>query len=122
MGYQMGNGRYARTNAVTLASAVTVTATGALAGSTVELGDLAVLRLNLTAASIGGTSPSITVTVETSADGSTGWTSVGAFTAVTANGTQRKVLAGLDRFVRLNATAVTGAGATASLTVSGEGA
>lgn len=121
MGYSTSNGRYARTRDVSLASAVVVTATGVLAGSTKELGDQGTLRLTQTASAVGGTTPSVTVTLETSADGSTGWTAVAAFTAVTANGSQRKVFTGLDRFVRLNATAVTGTDTpTATLAVTGE--
>ncbi|MDP8971208.1 MAG: hypothetical protein M3N52_12085 [Actinomycetota bacterium] len=122
MGYSTQAGRYARTRDVRLANAVTVSAVGVLPNSTWELGDQGTLRLTLTAANVGGTTPSITITLETSADGVAGWSAVGAFAAVTADGTQRKIFAGLDRFVRLNATTVTGTAPTASITVDGESA
>lgn len=119
--YQMANGRYARTQDVTLASAVTSTATGAVAGSTLELGDKASVRLTLACSAVAGTNPSVTVTLETSESGTGGWVAVAAFAAVTGAGTQRKMFSGLDRFVRLNVTAVTGTDTpSATYTVSGE--
>lgn len=105
MGYETAKGRYALTQAVSLAKGQVSSATGALAGSVYELADAGVLRLDLNVTAAGTT---LTVTVETSKDGSTNWTSVGAFTAMTAVGSQRKVFAGCDRFVRLNVTAITG--------------
>lgn len=120
MGYEMKNGRYARTRSVTVVTAAVTTATGAVANSVQELGDQNTARLTLNATAVSGTTPSVTVTVETSADGSTGWTSVGAFAAVTAVSSQRKVFTGLDRFIRLNATAVTGTTPSVTYTVSGE--
>ncbi len=122
MGYTTAGNRYAGTEDVTLASAGTVTtATGVIADSTKELGDKGTLRLNLAVTAVAGTSPSMTLTLETSPDGSTGWVSVAAFTAATAVSSQRKVFTGLDRFVRLNVTAFSGS-ATPSVThgVSGE--
>lgn len=125
MGYQMAQGnRYARTRDVAFnaGASFTTTATGAVAGSTYEIGDQSTLRLTLAASAVSGTTPSVTITVETSADGSTGWTSVGAFAAQTAVGSQRKIFTGLDRFVRLNATAVSGTTPSVTYTVSGESA
>lgn len=109
MGYTTASGRYARTREVTLAAAGTViTATGVIAGSTVELGDAVSLRLDLTVSAVAGTSPSATVAVQTSKDGSTGWTTVASFTAATDTGTEHKLFGPIDRFVRLNVTAFSG--------------
>lgn len=120
MGYQMTrHNRFARTRDVTMVTAAVVTATGAVPNSSYELGDQGTLRLNAVATAVGGTTPSITLTLETSPDNAT-WTTVAAFAAVTANGTVRKIFTGLDRFVRLNATAVTGTTPTGTFTVSGE--
>ncbi len=74
-------------------------------------------QLNVTAAT--GTTPSMTVTIETSADGSTGWTSVGAFSAVTTATTARKVASALDRFIRVS-WAITGTTPSFTFNVSGE--
>ena len=121
MGYEMKrNGRWARTRDVTLVSGAVTTATGAVANSSYELGDQNTLRLTLNATAVSGTTPSVTVTVETSADGSTNWQTVASFAAVTAVSSQRKVFTGLDRFVRLNATAVSGTTPSVTYTVSGE--
>lgn len=101
MGYEKANGQYARTLDVTLAAVGTV-ATVTANGAAFELGDRDSLRLNLVVATVTGTTPSMTVKLQTSADGSTNWTDVpnGAFAAVTAAGTTRLVVAALDRFVR----------------------
>lgn len=124
MGYQMQrNLRFAETRDQVFnagGAAFVTTATGVVTNSTLELGDANTLRLNLIASAVTGTTPSVTVTLETSADGSTGWTAVGAFAAVTAAGTTRKIFTGLDRFVRLNATTVTGTTPSVTYTVSGE--
>lgn len=115
MGYQQQDGRYARTRDVSLKTNV-ATATGALASTVRELGENATLRLTLACTAVSGASPSATVTVETSTDGATGWTSVGAFAAATSVGSQRKVFTGLDRFYRLNVTAFAGTSVTFDVT------
>lgn len=58
------------------------------------------LRLDLNVTAFTGTT--MTATIEMSPDNAT-WTAhpSGAFTAVTGTGTQRKVIAGLDRYVRV---------------------
>lgn len=60
------------------------------------------LELDVTAAS--GTAPTLDVVIETSADGSTGWTSVGSFAQATAVGSERKAFTGLNNYVRANYT------------------
>lgn len=42
----------------------------------------------------------MTLSLETSHDGTTGWRNVGSFAAKTAVGTERKAFSGLDKFVR----------------------
>lgn len=83
---------------VTLAASAARTATGN--GSAVALGDLGTVRLLLDVTAASGTTPTLDVTVETSYDGSTGWTSLGTFAQKTAAGTQRKSFSGCDRYVR----------------------
>lgn len=122
MGYQMANGRFARTKNLTLVDTVAVTATGAVSGSAVELGDKSTLRLTLNVTAVAGTSPSATFTIETSQDNST-WSTVASFSAATSVSTQRKVFTGLDKFVRVNVSAFSGS-ATPSVTatISGDAA
>lgn len=119
MGYQQKDGRYARTRDVAF-KGIVATVAGALAATVTELGEFTTLRLTLNATAVSGTTPSATVTVETSPDGSTGWVAVGSFTAVTAVGSQRKVFAGCDRFYRLNVTAVSGTTPSVTFDVTGD--
>ncbi len=102
-------------DAVTLASA---TATAGGNGPTVSSGEWATLRLTLNASAVSGTSPSMTVAVEHSGDGST-WTSLGSFAARTTTGSERKVFTGLDRYVRCT-WAVSGTTPSFTFTVAGE--
>src|SRR3954454_4863143 len=92
-------------------------ATTSATGPAVPSGAYNTLRLVVATTAVSGTTPSMTVTIETSADGSTGWTSVGAFAAVTTVTTVRKVVSGLDRFVRANY-AITGTTPSFTFTVS----
>lgn len=94
------------------------TSSGAGAAVAVESHHTARLTLNVTA--VSGTTPSLTVTIEHSPDGAT-WAAhpQGVFTSATAAGSQRKVLSGLDRFVRA-AHAVTGTTPSFTFTVAGE--
>jgi hypothetical protein len=64
------------------------------------VGYIHTLRMQLNVTAFSGTS--LQITVEQSPDGTT-WTAhpSGAFTAVTGPGAQRKILSGLDRFVRI---------------------
>lgn len=96
-------------------STVAQTATGALAG--VEVAGEGTARLDLVTSAYTGSSPSLTVTIETSFDNGVtdAWRSVAAFSAQTAAGTARKVFAGLDRWVRANVSAFAGTSVTFSL-------
>lgn len=82
---------------VTLVPAGTRTAAGT--GATVEMAERSTLRLTLNVTAASGTSPTATVTIEHSRDGST-WTAHSSFAAATAVGSQRKVFGGLDNLVR----------------------
>jgi hypothetical protein len=98
---------------------------GAASGTSnaVSAQDWHTLRLNLRGVSFtGGTGPQVTVTVQTSTDGSTNWGAVGggsAFPATGAGGTARLILTGLDRFLRVSWTS-SGTPTNVSFTVDGE--
>lgn len=101
MGSHLQNGRFADYDDVVLQDTVTRTASGA--ASAVECAHKSVACLDLVVSAASGTTPSLTVTIETSKDGST-WRSLGTFTAATAVTSERKSFVGLDRYVRANAT------------------
>jgi hypothetical protein len=93
----------------------TITATGNSTG--VHQGRRGTGRFSLVVASIGGTSPSYTVTVQTSHDNAT-WNTAASFTAVTANGTSYTAAASaIDEYIRFSWT-VSGTTPTAVLTIS----
>lgn len=96
MGYFNSRDQWVNTQAVSL-TATAVTA----AGNTVVMdsGSATEGRLTLHVTAATGTTPSITVNVQTSPDKTT-WTTVASFTAATATGTQEKVFGPLDRYVR----------------------
>lgn len=77
---------FPKTFQVFLATSAARTATGQ--GSAVSTGveQAQVAKLDVTAAS--GTTPSLTVTIEESANGSTGWAAHSSFTARTGTGSQ----------------------------------
>lgn len=98
MPQQSSSGQLDRGVDVTLHASGVETATGN--GTAVELDDMNTLRLDLATTARSGTTPTLDVTIQTSADGSTNWSSIGTFTQVTNTGTQHKVFTGLDRYVR----------------------
>lgn len=102
---------------VTLHASATRTATGN--GTAVALGDKAALRLLLDVTAASGTTPSVTVTVETSFDGSTNWLSLGSFAAKTAVASERKTFGGCDRYVRVTWT-ISGTTPSFTFSVTGE--
>ena len=101
---------------VTLAPSGARTASGQ--GSTVPTGDLDPARLTLDVTAASGTTPSLTVNVQHSSDGAT-WVTHSSFAAKTATGTERKVFAGLDRYVRASWT-ITGTTPSFTFSVTGE--
>lgn len=98
-------------------------AAGAAAGSSswVSAQDWSTLRLSVRGVAFtGGTSPTLTVTVEHAPDTSgSGVVALGAFPARTAGQTSRLVIGPVDRFVRVS-WASTGTPTTVSFTVDGE--
>lgn len=107
-------------NDVILQASTTATTTGTTTG--VELDDKGTVRLALAVTAASGTTPSMTVTVQTSYDnGATDpWRTAGsAFPAVTATGTTRQSFAGCDRFVRASY-AITGTTPSFTFSITGE--
>lgn len=107
-------------NALTLVPAGTVvTATGT--GTAVELDDKAQVRMQSVVAAVAGTTPSLTVNIQTSHDnGATdSWRTVASFTAQTAAGSSPFAEFDIDRWVRATWTV---SGTTPSITfgVAGE--
>lgn len=68
-------------------------------GSGRAVGRIHTLRFALAVTAFTGTN--VTFNIQTSPDGST-WTTHTSFTAVTAPGSQRKVISALDRYVRIS--------------------
>lgn len=102
---------------VTLAGSAARTANGS--GSPYVMGARGTLRLTLAVTAASGTTPSMTVTVETSGDGGSTWYSAGTFAAKTTTATERKSFSGLDRLVRVSWT-ITGTTPSFTFTVTGE--
>jgi hypothetical protein len=90
--------------------------TAAGSGPSVDTGERSTLRLTLNVTAASGTSPSLTATIEHSADGST-WRPHSSFAAATAVATERKTFGGIDRYVRVTWTLT---GTSFTFSVSGE--
>lgn len=85
----------------------------------VPSGPYGTLRLTLDITAVSGTTPSMTVTIETSPDGTTNWTTIGTpFAAQTGVANIRKVVTGADRFVRASYT-ITGTTPSFTFSVTG---
>lgn len=97
---------------VLLAEEIARTTTGQSAAYDLGAASSAGFTAQLHAFAVGATT-SVTVTIEDSADGSTGWAQIGAFTAANAAGAQRIVVAGaVRRYVRVKWTFTGSNGAT----------
>lgn len=83
---------------VTLAPSATRTANGS--SGTTPMAQATTLRLTLAVTAASGTTPTLAVAVQHSPDGVT-WTNHSSFATATGVGSERKVFAGLDRFVRV---------------------
>lgn len=82
------NDVFGPTNRITLAATAARTATGQ--GSAVDVRQLiGPARFLLDCAAGTGTTPTLTVAIQDSADGSTGWATVASFTQVTTTDAQR---------------------------------
>lgn len=79
------------------------TQTTSTTGSPVWVGAHDTARLNLDVTAKSGTTPSLTVAVQTSPDAST-WTTVASFSAASTVSSQHKLFAPLDQWVRANTT------------------
>jgi hypothetical protein len=85
-----------------------------------ELGDRGTLRLLLDATAISGSGASLHVQVETRKNSSDSWRVVDAFVLVTATGSQRRSMSGLDRYVRAACT-IAGSSPSVTFSLTGEG-
>ena len=102
--------------AVTLVPSAARTTAGT--GGTVVTGERDTLRLTLDVTAASGGTPSMTVTLEHSSD-STTWVAHSSFAAVTGAGTTRKVFGGIDRYVRAT-WAITGTTPSFTFALTGE--
>lgn len=87
-------------------------------GPAIGTGTAHTLRATLTVSAVAGTTPSATVTLQTSADG-TSWRTLATYSAATGAGSQRLSASGLDRLVRASWT-ITGTTPSVTFAVSGE--
>lgn len=101
---------------IVLADSAARTVTGN--GPTRPSGDESTVRLALSVTAVSGGTPSMTVNVQTSGDGSA-WSTVDSFAAVTGVTTQRLVVSPLDRYVRAQWT-ITGTTPSFTFKVSGQ--
>ena len=76
-------------------TAITATETSDI----IDLGDRSTLRLDLDVSARSGTTPTLDVTIQHSADGVT-FATLGTFTQKTAVSAEHKVFGGCDRYVR----------------------
>lgn len=106
----------ASATAVTLLSSAARTASGS--GSSVDVSGKAGLDVYLEVTAVAGTSPTLSVQVETSRDGSA-WSALGPAVAVTAVGTVRIVRAGAQRYVRVSYT-VSGSSPSFTFAIGGD--
>lgn len=108
---------YTESSGPLFAAQSAVTGSGNTASHEVGGRSTARLTLNVTAAT--GTTPSLTVNVQTSNDGTT-WTTVASFPSATAAGSSAKVFGPLDRFVRAQWAAPTGTTPSFNFNISGD--
>lgn len=108
---------YTESSGPLFAAQSAVTGSGNTANHEVGGRSTARLTLNVTAAS--GTTPSITVNVQTSPDGSS-WTTVASFTAATAVSATSKVFGPLDRYMRAQWAAPSGATPSFNFNITGD--
>lgn len=113
----VGASALARVDAIDLSPAAAVTSSGS--GNAIEMGGNGILRLLLNVTAASGTTPSLTVTVETRYDAADSWRTVAAFAAKTAVSAERKVFAGVDRQARIS-WAVSGTTPSFAFTCTGE--
>lgn len=118
MSFNMG-GRLVRAGGIGALGTAQTGVTSAGNTTSIEVGDRHTLRLILAVTAASGTTPSLTVNVQTSPDNSA-WYTVGSFAAKTAVSSESKAFSGLDKYVRLQWGAPSGTTPNFSFTVSGE--
>lgn len=118
MSYNSGGSHVATQGVGSLGDAQTGV-TGAGTTSAIEVGSRHTLRLTLAVTAVSGTTPSLTLNVQTSADNSS-WYAVGSFAAKTAVSAESKSFSGLDRYVRLQWGAPSGTTPNFSFNVTGD--
>ncbi len=115
MGYLKGNKRYAKTRVVDMvaeaevpdgSSATAETKTATANGNGVELGDVGTLRLKLNVTAASGTTPTLDIKVQTSADNGVtdAWRDLAvsaSFGQKTGVAAEQKCFVGCDRWVRV---------------------
>lgn len=113
------NGRFAFREVVNLVGSATtvVTQTATTTSATMDLASYGTARMDLHVTAATGTTPSMTVVINHSPDG-TNWTALGSFTAATTATDQHKVFAGCDRYLQAVAT-ITGTTPSFTYSVSG---
>lgn len=116
MGGLVVDSGYREGEAAVLAPSQARTANGS--GAPVQVGDRHTLRASLSVSAASGTTPSLTVTLQTSEDGAT-WRTLQAFAAATGASAQRLAASGLDRYVRAS-WAITGTTPSFTFAVTGE--
>ena len=116
MGYQMKNGQWANTKALTAAPLAVRTSNGN--GDAIEVGQYGGLRLTLKVEASAGTNPTLDVVVESSEDGSTNWQPCITYGPKTTTGSERQVFVA-DRWVRVRWT-IGGTNPVFTFSVSGE--
>lgn len=113
------DGRLVRAGGVGALGTAQAGVTGAGNTSSIEVGSRHTLRLALSVTAASGTTPSLTVNVQTSPDNSS-WYVVGSFAAKTAVGSESKAFSGLDRYVRLQWAAPSGTTPSFTFNATGE--
>lgn len=118
-GYTKSDGTWVSTDAVGAVGAVQTGVTGAGNTSSIEAGRRTSARLSLNVTAASGTSPSITVNLQTSPDNTT-WSTVGSFAAATGVSSQAKVFGPLDKYVRAQWAAPTGTTPSFTFNITGD--
>ncbi|MFF4547264.1 hypothetical protein ACFY1J_24060 [Streptomyces sp. NPDC001406] len=119
MGYVKSDGTWVHGDPIGAVGAVQTGVTGAGNTGSAEVGGRATARLTLNVTAATGTTPSLTVNVQTSADNAT-WVTVGSFAAKTGVSSEAKAFAGLDRYIRAQWPAPTGTTPSFTFNISGE--
>lgn len=99
MPYVKSDGTYVYTESTGALFATQTAVTGAGNTSAQEVGQRATARLTLNVTAASGTTPSITVNIQSSPDNST-WTTLASFPAQIAVATAHQNFGPLDRYVR----------------------